>query len=86
MSTIVSDLCILERQDTRFVVTALLPAAGDDVEAAIALIRSRTGWPVEVAGDVAWEAPATEEELELLRVYNPDLLYLRDRRAFRDCL
>lgn len=39
VSTIVRDLCVLGRQDTRFVVTALLPAAGDDVEAAIALIR-----------------------------------------------
>lgn len=80
VSTIVSDLCVLERHDGRFVVTALLPAAGDDVEKAIALIRSRTGWPVEVADDLGWEPAPTPEELRLLRVYDPELVFLRDRR------
>jgi acyl CoA:acetate/3-ketoacid CoA transferase alpha subunit/acyl CoA:acetate/3-ketoacid CoA transferase beta subunit len=80
--TIVTDLCVFERVDGQslFEVTALLPAAGHDVESALAEIRSRTGFSYTVAERLILEPAPTPMELDVLRAYDPDRLFLRDRR------
>lgn len=84
--TIVTDLCVFERPDgsSDFVLTALLPAAGDDRDEAVALVRRRTGWAFEVADDLVVEDPPAPEELLRLRAYDPTRLFLRDRRPRRE--
>jgi len=79
--TIVTDLAVLERTDgDDFELVAVLPAAGSDIDEAVRLVRERTGWDVVVATDVVIEPPPTQAELDLLRVFDPALLFLRDRR------
>lgn len=80
--TIVTDLCVFERADGRspFVLTALLPAAGDSVETALDEVRRRTGFAYSVAGCPPVEPVPTQAELEVLRAYDPDRLLLRDRQ------
>jgi len=78
--TIVTDLAVLERVDGEFVLVALLPAAGEDRDAAVDLVRERTGWDLPISPDLVVEPPATQEELDRLRVFDPALLFLRDRR------
>lgn len=80
--TIVTDLGVFERGDSgEFVLTALLPSAGDTVSDAVNLIRSRTGWPIEVAPNLHREPAASAEELAVLRMFDPKQLFLRDRAA-----
>jgi len=52
--TIVTDLCVFERFDGQslFVLTALLPAAGHNVEEALDEVRRRTGFGYTVAQPV----------------------------------
>jgi acyl CoA:acetate/3-ketoacid CoA transferase beta subunit len=79
--TIVTDLAVFERGlSGEFVLTALLPAAGADVVDATQLVRERTGWAFAVADDLVAEPAPTQSELADLRVFDPDLLFLRDRR------
>lgn len=80
--TIVTDLCVLERAEpaAEFVVTALLPAAGEDIERAVARIRDATGWAVDVSTDLVREPPATPVELAVLNAFDPKGTFIRDRR------
>jgi len=79
---IVTDLCVFERADGRspFVLTALLPAAGQNVEAALDEVRRRTGFGYTVAELLTLEPAPTAVELDVLRAYDPDHLFLRDPR------
>jgi acyl CoA:acetate/3-ketoacid CoA transferase beta subunit len=80
--TIVTDLSVFERADGRspFVLTALLPAAGNNVETALDEVRHRTGFAYSVARHLTLEPAPTSAELDVLRAYDPDRLFLRDRR------
>jgi acyl CoA:acetate/3-ketoacid CoA transferase alpha subunit/acyl CoA:acetate/3-ketoacid CoA transferase beta subunit len=81
--TIVTDLCVFERADGRssFELTALLPAAGHDVETALGEVQRRTGFGYSVAPRVSLEPVPTPVELDVLRAYDPDRLFLRDRHV-----
>jgi acyl CoA:acetate/3-ketoacid CoA transferase alpha subunit/acyl CoA:acetate/3-ketoacid CoA transferase beta subunit len=81
--TIVTDLCVFERAegDSPFELTALLPAAGHDPQAALGEIQRRTGFGYTVAPRLILEPAPTPAELDVLRAYDPDRLFLRDRRA-----
>jgi acyl CoA:acetate/3-ketoacid CoA transferase alpha subunit/acyl CoA:acetate/3-ketoacid CoA transferase beta subunit len=81
--TIVTDLCVFERVDGRspFVLTALMPTAGADVDAALADVQSRTAFSYAVAEQLSVEPAPTALELDLLRAYDPHRLFLRDRRS-----
>jgi acyl CoA:acetate/3-ketoacid CoA transferase alpha subunit/acyl CoA:acetate/3-ketoacid CoA transferase beta subunit len=81
--TIVTDLCVFERADGRspFELTALLPAAGHDIEAALGEVQRRTGFGYTVAPRLTLEPAPTPVELDILRAYDPERLFLRDRRG-----
>jgi acyl CoA:acetate/3-ketoacid CoA transferase alpha subunit/acyl CoA:acetate/3-ketoacid CoA transferase beta subunit len=83
--TIVTDLCVFERADADkpFELTALLPAAGHDVESALGEVRQRTGFDYTVADRLILEPTPTPAELDVLRAYDPGRLFLRDRRPAR---
>jgi acyl CoA:acetate/3-ketoacid CoA transferase alpha subunit/acyl CoA:acetate/3-ketoacid CoA transferase beta subunit len=80
--TIVTDLCVFERADGQapFELTALLPTAGADINTALADVQSRTAFDYTVADRLTLEPTPTPVELDVLRAYDPDRLFLRDRR------
>jgi acyl CoA:acetate/3-ketoacid CoA transferase alpha subunit/acyl CoA:acetate/3-ketoacid CoA transferase beta subunit len=82
VSTIVTDLCVLERDPAagEFVLTTLLPGAGPDLAAGVAQARAATGWDLPVASEVHRAPSATPEELGVLRAFDPDGVFIRDRR------
>ena len=80
VQTIVTDLGVFDRaEDGAFVLTALLPEAGEGLRGGIELVRARTGWPLEVARDLEREPAASIDELTALRMFDPQQLFLRDR-------
>ena len=79
--TIVTDLAVFERNpEDRFVLAALLPEAGATVSEGIEKVRSRTGWEFDTAADLAFQPAPSQAELDTLRVFDPDLHFLRDQR------
>ncbi|OLT09034.1 hypothetical protein BJF78_06845 [Pseudonocardia sp. CNS-139] len=80
--TIVTDLAVFERADqaSGFVLAALLPAAGGDLAAGVARVRAATGWEFDLASEVVREPPAEASELATLRAFDPDGVFIRDRR------
>ncbi|HEV8310830.1 MAG TPA: CoA-transferase [Methylomirabilota bacterium] len=79
--TVVSQLGIFEKEDAHgeLILTGYLPAAGPHAEAAVSAIRAACGWEVRVAPGLRVEAPATIEELWLLRAFDPRRQFLGAR-------
>ena len=70
VSTIATDLGVLERRDGRFVLTAVVPGA-------LERVRHRVAWDLEVAADCAHLDPPTDAELGALRTWDPQGFFLR---------
>ncbi len=69
-----------ERRDGELVLTGVFQSAGPSPAAVVEEIRARCGWSLSVANDLAWIAPATGDELAMLRVFDPERFFLgRDR-------
>jgi acyl CoA:acetate/3-ketoacid CoA transferase beta subunit len=81
--TIVTDLCVFERADgsSTFELTTLLPAVGHNPDTALGEIQRRTGFDYTVAARLILEPVPTPAELDILRAYDPERLFLRDRRT-----
>jgi acyl CoA:acetate/3-ketoacid CoA transferase alpha subunit/acyl CoA:acetate/3-ketoacid CoA transferase beta subunit len=76
--TIVTDLCVFERRgDDGFVLAALLPAAGGDVDSGVAEVRRRTGFDFRVADVVTREPAPGADELAVLRAFDANHIFLR---------
>lgn len=74
---VISTLGRFEKRDgEELVLTGYFAAAGRDREQAVADIRGRCGWALQVAGDLEELAPASAEELALLRVFDPERFFL----------
>lgn len=74
---VISTMGRFEKLDgDELVLTGYLPAAGSDREQAIAEIRRRCGWELKVADQVEALLPASEEELALLRLFDPERFFL----------
>jgi len=80
VSTIVTTLGILERKNGEFVLTHVLPIEDMSKEEIIRKAVKNTGWELKVADDVKEVPPPTEEELLIIRIYDPDRFYLREER------
>jgi acyl CoA:acetate/3-ketoacid CoA transferase alpha subunit/acyl CoA:acetate/3-ketoacid CoA transferase beta subunit len=65
-----------ERRDGELVLTGVFQSAGASPEAVVEEIRSRCGWSLRVADDLAWIPGATDEELAMLRVFDPERFFL----------
>jgi acyl CoA:acetate/3-ketoacid CoA transferase alpha subunit/acyl CoA:acetate/3-ketoacid CoA transferase beta subunit len=80
--SVVTDLAVFERSGAgAFVLTRCLGGSGSQERETVALIQSRTGWDFEVAPELEFETPPTPSELQALRVFDPKLIFLRDRKA-----
>jgi acyl CoA:acetate/3-ketoacid CoA transferase alpha subunit/acyl CoA:acetate/3-ketoacid CoA transferase beta subunit len=80
--TIVTDLAVFDRDaDGEFVLTALLPAAGEDDAAAVQRVRELTGWEFRAATKPEREPEPSARDLALLRAFDPKSQFLRDRRG-----
>jgi len=76
VKTIVTTLAIFERDEQGFILTGYLPAAGSTEQEAVANIQAGCSWPVRVAAKLTAEAPATPEELQLIRLFDPRRTFL----------
>ena len=65
-----------KRGGESLVLTGYFRSAGADREEVLGKIRERCGWELEVADDLEELAPATPEELALLRVFDPERSFL----------
>lgn len=81
--TIVTDRCVMERDPAtdEFVVTALLPDAAPDLGAGVRTVRELTGWGIAVAPSIGVEPDVTLTELAVLRAFDPQGVFIRDRDA-----
>jgi hypothetical protein len=74
--TVVTTLGRYEKRDGELVLTGYLASAGPDRDAAVREIRARCGWPLRVADDLEALGPPSDEELALLRLFDPDRIFL----------
>jgi len=72
--TLVTDVGIFEKVGGRetFVLTAYIPAeATQKEEEAVAEIKEKVGWELDVASDLKRVEPPTKEEITMLRLFDP---------------
>ena len=65
-----------ERRDGELVLTGVFQSAGATPRAVVEEIRSLCGWALRLAPELDWIPPATEEELTMLRVFDPERFFL----------
>jgi acyl CoA:acetate/3-ketoacid CoA transferase alpha subunit len=65
-----------KRGGDTLVLTGFFRSAGEDREEVVAKIRDRCSWELTLADDLEELAPATDEELALLRVFDPERSFL----------
>lgn len=65
-----------ERRDGELVLTEVFQSAGDSPQAVVEEIRSLCGWPLRVADELAWVPAASEEQVAMLRVFDPERAFL----------
>jgi hypothetical protein len=65
-----------KRGGETLVLSGYFRSAGSDRDEIVAKIRDRCGWELQVADDLEELAPATAEELALLRVFDPERSFL----------
>lgn len=79
VTTLVTDIGIFEKTsgtDT-FTLTAYIPSrTGQKVEEAIAEIKEKVGWELDVSPDLKRVEPPNEEEITLLRLFDPSGYYI----------
>lgn len=64
------------KRDGELVLTGVFESAGPDPQAVVEAIRARCGFALRVADDLAWIPKATDEELAMLRVFDPERFFL----------
>jgi acyl CoA:acetate/3-ketoacid CoA transferase alpha subunit len=74
--TVVSTLGRFEKRDGELVLTGYAAAAGPGRDAIVREIRARCGWELRVADDLEALPPPGDEELALLRLFDPDRIFL----------
>jgi acyl CoA:acetate/3-ketoacid CoA transferase alpha subunit/acyl CoA:acetate/3-ketoacid CoA transferase beta subunit len=77
VSTIVTTEGVLRRQGGDFVLTAVHRLDGSSLADAVARVRSRTGWDLQVSDDVAFVPDPDPARLEVLRGFDPHRTFLR---------
>jgi acyl CoA:acetate/3-ketoacid CoA transferase beta subunit len=66
----------LEKRGGELVLTGWAELPGRDARSVVEEIRGRAGYPLRVADDLEALSPPTAEELALLRLFDPDRLFL----------
>jgi acyl CoA:acetate/3-ketoacid CoA transferase alpha subunit/acyl CoA:acetate/3-ketoacid CoA transferase beta subunit len=78
--TVVTTLGIFEKlnDDTEFTLTRLLPNPENrTAQETLQAIRENTGWEVQVAEHIGFVEPPNEEDLSLLRSFDPQRFFLK---------
>ncbi len=79
VTTVVTDVGVFEKLggDDTFALTAYIPGHPDQMaEEALAGIKERVGWELEIGGDLRRIEPVGTDELALLRLFDPDGFYI----------
>lgn len=74
VATLVTDVGIFEKigDEETFTLTAFIPSStGQTLDEAIAAIKRKVGWELEVSPNLKEAEPVTKEELTLLRLFDP---------------
>jgi hypothetical protein len=66
----------MTRRDGELVLTGVFQSAGESPQQVVEEIRSLCGWNLKVAPDLAWIPPATNNEIAMLRVFDPERFFL----------
>lgn len=76
---LVTDLGILEKDESGELVLTAVPAGPEPFEARVTAARDACGWDLRVADDLSQLAPPSPEEIAQLRGWDPRQWFLRDR-------
>ena len=77
--TLVTDLGVFEKNpdDGRFILTVIIkPEDGADENRCIEKIRANVGWELNVSPRLEMAAPPSQEELTLLRLFDPERFFI----------
>jgi hypothetical protein len=77
--TLVTDVGVFEKlgDKTTFTLTTYIPSkAKQNAEDAIAEIKEKVGWELEVAPNLKKAAPPTRDEITLLRLFDPKGVFI----------
>ncbi len=78
VSTVVTTMGVLKKQDGEFVLAKVFPGVKETTEKTVKYILRQTGWKLQVRDPVETTSPPTEEELNLIRLWDPNRSFLRD--------
>lgn len=81
VQSVTTNLGRFEKRGGELVLTGCIEVAGRDARSAVDEIRSRCGFPLKVADDLELLGAPTAEELALLRLFDPDRLFLGRTRS-----
>jgi acyl CoA:acetate/3-ketoacid CoA transferase alpha subunit/acyl CoA:acetate/3-ketoacid CoA transferase beta subunit len=76
VTQVVSTLGRFERRDGELVLTGVFEGAAENKQQAVEAIRSRCKFSLRVAGELSVLPGATKHELALLRVFDPERMFL----------
>ena len=76
MESVTTNFGRFEKRDGELVLTGYVESAGPDREGVLAEIRSRCALELQVAEDLEALGPPGGGELALLRMFDPDRLFL----------
>ncbi len=74
--TVVTSMGRYERRDGELMLTAVFEHRGESVEERVRAIRDRCGWELRVAEPLEQLPAASEEEITLLRLFDPERFFL----------
>ncbi|MBM4445967.1 MAG: glutaconate CoA-transferase [Chloroflexi bacterium] len=84
VKTLVTDVGVFEKIGDKetFTLTAYIPSqANQKAEEAVAEIKEKVGWELEVAPNLKKAEPPTEEEVTLLRLFDPKGFFIGSKGA-----
>lgn len=72
-----TDLGLFEKDDSNVFVLTAVPAGDGTIVDRVEAVRERCGWELRTAGDLAELPPPTATEIERLRTWDPQAVFLR---------
>ncbi len=78
VNTVVTTMGVLKKQDGELKLAKIFPGIKETAEKAVKYVMRQTGWRLQAMDPVEVLAPPTEEELNLIRLWDPNRNFLRE--------